>query len=79
MNIAELPELLKPGPTELRSGVQVGEKQNSPFWGEIVTDTIPHRASRIEFARRITRYCATGQAGRPSHPPTPLTAQPLEA
>src|SRR6516165_6893268 len=70
MNIAELPELLKPGTTELRSGVQVGGKQNSPFWGEIVTDKIPHRASRIEFARRITTSCALGQAGRPPHPPT---------
>jgi len=38
MNIAELPELLRPGPTELRSGVQVGGKQNSPIWGEIVTE-----------------------------------------
>src|SRR6516162_3084561 len=71
MNIAELPVLLKPGPTELRSGVQVGGKQNSPFWGEIVTDRIPHRASRIEFAPRITRSSrALGQAGWPPHPPT---------
>jgi len=37
MNIAKLPELLKPGPTALRSGVQVGGKQNPPNWGEIVT------------------------------------------
>ena len=29
-----------------------------------------HSASRIEFARRITTYCALGQVGRPPYPPT---------